>query len=85
MGFGSAVLQPSQTPPVFGPRKRCSRGSSHLPVPAPVGEVLHLQRLGPLDQVWKVKVADVVTDDNVWVSLNNQVPPPLRKLFSASV
>jgi hypothetical protein len=45
---------------------------------APEGEVLDLQSLRTLQEVGEVKVADVVADDDIWVSLQDQVPPPLH-------
>ena len=52
--------------------------SSHLAVAAPVGELIHLERLGAFNQVWQVEVTDVVADDYVRVCLNHQVSPPLQ-------
>lgn len=52
--------------------------SSHLAVAAPVGELIHLERLSALDQVGQVKVANIVADDYVRVCLNHQVSPPLQ-------
>jgi len=51
---------------------------------APEGEVLDLQGLSTLQEVGEVKVADIVTDDDIWVRLQNQVSPPLQIHASGS-
>ena len=44
---------------------------------APEREGGDLESLGALDEVWQVKIADVVPDDHICVRLHYQVPPPL--------
>ena len=44
---------------------------------APIRELSNLQRFCPLNEVWQVKVDDIVSDDDVRIRLYHQVTPPL--------
>lgn len=40
-----------------------------------LGISLDLQELGSVDDIWEIKVNDVVTCDDVWVNCNHKITP----------